>query len=571
MKKIVVTALLSGVFIIAPALCQEELVLTNWSPPPYWSPHASSGPQLPGTLAEPEDRHATRQALILPSSPLPFVAIAPCREYDSRSTTPLVENTPRTVTLTGAPCGIPAAAQAAAVNITVFNITGAGSNGVFKVSTVSPPTTAWINYPKTETQRANAGVVALTAAGAIVVQVNQGSGFVDFVVDVAGYYAPQGIVNSLNTLIGDVTLAAGTDLTLTPAAQSLTFAANSATANTFNTLVRRDSSGGFSAGTITANLTGNVAGNVTGSATSFTGPLVGDVTGTQGATVVSNIAGSIGVNGVTIPGAAVDLVGGIKVEPSATAEASKFTLTGRNVAGITVPYFVPSGTDPSLPIALDLMVKGSPANSVHGVVWIDLVSSNVSQVEANNYEALTLGKAAAGRIKICASASGTGTVRDIVMQEYGGKIAIGTFNTTPAELLDVQGNVRLTSANNAAATRGQESELLTIAAAATTDTMMDLPANSVIKAVVGRVTTAIPTATSFTVGDPTTAARFAAGVSTAAGTTFVGLTHVDQTGAAGPKQIGTAKLRVTPNLTPGAATGVVRITVFYEAFIAPTN
>lgn len=87
----------------------------------------------------------------------------------------------------------PASAQAAAVNITVFAITGAGSNGVFKVGTVSPPTTAWINYPPSETQRANAGVVALTGAGAIVVQVNQGAGSVDFVVDVNGYYAqPQG-------------------------------------------------------------------------------------------------------------------------------------------------------------------------------------------------------------------------------------------------------------------------------------------------------------------------------------------------------------------------------------------
>ena len=40
----------------------------------------------------------------------------------------------------------------------------------------------------------------------------------------------------------------------------------SSTANTANTLVLRDSSGNFSAGTITANLTGNVTGNLTGNA-----------------------------------------------------------------------------------------------------------------------------------------------------------------------------------------------------------------------------------------------------------------------------------------------------------------
>jgi hypothetical protein len=79
-------------------------------------------------------------------------------------------------------------------------------------------------------------------------------------------WAAQAPVTSLNGLRGDLTLAAGTDLTLTPSGQTLTLAANSASANTFNTLVRRDGSGNFSAGTITASLTGNVTGNVTGAA-----------------------------------------------------------------------------------------------------------------------------------------------------------------------------------------------------------------------------------------------------------------------------------------------------------------
>ena len=76
-------------------------------------------------------------------------------------------------------------------------------------------------------------------------------------------------------------------------------AANAATElNTPSKIVKRDISGNFSAGTITANLTGNVTGNLTGnastatSATSFTGPLVGDVTGTQGATVVASVGGA---------------------------------------------------------------------------------------------------------------------------------------------------------------------------------------------------------------------------------------------------------------------------------------
>ncbi len=123
------------------------------------------------------------------AEPLPFIPVTPCRQYDSRNTAPLANGTPLTVGLSGAPCGIPAAAGAVSVNITVFSISGAGGNGVFKVGISSPPTTAWINYPPSETQRANAGVVATDGSGNIVVEVNQGGGSVNFTVDVNGYYA----------------------------------------------------------------------------------------------------------------------------------------------------------------------------------------------------------------------------------------------------------------------------------------------------------------------------------------------------------------------------------------------
>ncbi len=70
--------------------------------------------------------------------------------------------------------------------------------------------------------------------------------------------------------------------------------------NTASTIVERDGSNNFAAGTITAsligNVTGNVTGNVSGSAASFTGSLVGDVTGTQGATVVSTVGGQTAAN-----------------------------------------------------------------------------------------------------------------------------------------------------------------------------------------------------------------------------------------------------------------------------------
>ncbi|HWF43929.1 MAG TPA: hypothetical protein VG537_04740, partial [Candidatus Kapabacteria bacterium] len=66
-------------------------------------------------------------------------------------------------------------------------------------------------------------------------------------------------------------------------------AANAATnTNTASTIVKRDASGNFSAGTITGNLNGN--------ATNFTGSLSGDVTGTQAATAVASVGGSTAAN-----------------------------------------------------------------------------------------------------------------------------------------------------------------------------------------------------------------------------------------------------------------------------------
>lgn len=67
-----------------------------------------------------------------------------------------------------------------------------------------------------------------------------------------------------------------------------TILANNATnANVSNAIVRRDASGNFQAGTITANLLGNAS-----SALDFTGSLSGDVTGTQSSTVVSALRGT---------------------------------------------------------------------------------------------------------------------------------------------------------------------------------------------------------------------------------------------------------------------------------------
>jgi hypothetical protein len=123
--------------------------------------------------------------------------------------------------------------------------------------------------------------------------------------------------------------------------------------------------------------------------------------------------------------------------------------------------------------------------------------------------------------------------------------------------------------------QGQSTEELTLSiAAATTDTTANLlPANSIIEAVVARVTDGITTAANWSIGDPTTAARFlAATTDLGTGVQKVGIAHWNPAGAApanGPQQAADAKVRITCNATPGA--GKVRITVFWRKFIAPTS
>lgn len=108
-------------------------------------------------------------------------------------------------------------------------------------------------------------------------------------------------------------------------------------------------------------------------------------------------------------------------------------------------------------------------------------------------------------------------------------------------------------------------ELTTVAAAAFTDTTIQFPANSVPLGVSVRVTTVIPTAATFDVGDPTTPTLYNAALSTAATTT----------GKNGPsahtRYTAATSVRLTPNLVPGANTGRVRVTLHYIDFTAPTS
>ena len=73
---------------------------------------------------------------------------------------------------------------------------------------------------------------------------------------------------------------------------TFTVTSNATDANTASTIVFRDASGNFSAGTVTADLTGDVTGDVTGNVTgNVTGDVTGDVTGNLTGNVTGNLTG----------------------------------------------------------------------------------------------------------------------------------------------------------------------------------------------------------------------------------------------------------------------------------------
>lgn len=92
---------------------------------------------------------------------------------------------------------------------------------------------------------------------------------------------------------------------------------------------------------------------------------------------------------------------------------------------------------------------------------------------------------------------------------------------------------------------------------------MQIPAGAVVLGVSCRVTVIIPTAATFSVGISGATTRYGTGILVAAGTT--------NTGAAAPALHAAAEgIVITPNATPDANTGRLRICIHYYIPTAPT-
>ncbi len=203
---------------------------------------------------------------------------------------------------------------------------------------------------------------------------------------------------------------------------------NSATtansANLANAIVTRDASGNFSAGTITATLSGNAStatsATTANSATSFTGSLVGDVTGTQGATVVS-------------------FVGGQSASNVASATSLANTSTSANVASALVRRSASGGfsagaisvTDEVISSSLTitpLSTAGIIHNNASGLLSSSLIvnadiSASAAIVDTKLATISTAGKVA----NSATTATGLNTANAIVARDASGNFSAGTI------------------------------------------------------------------------------------------------------------------------------------------------
>ena len=216
-------------FLAAARLQAQADPIPNWSAPPHWMPQAvpaAFAKESPAASLAPE---AIDVIEAVPTAPLAFTGINPCRVADTRGNgfsgqygPPKITPAGRTITIANV-CGIPTAAQAVSFNFSAVNVPGAGflvaypAGGAF-------PASATMTYNENTPTLSNAAVVPLGTAGAITVVAGVVS--IDLVIDVTGYYAPQTVVNTVNGLSGSVTLAAGTNVSITPSGNTLTIASS---------------------------------------------------------------------------------------------------------------------------------------------------------------------------------------------------------------------------------------------------------------------------------------------------------------------------------------------------------
>lgn len=325
MKSLQRLSIIAATFVFSVSLARGQEIpdlsvpagkIADWPAAPHWGP-----PAQPVSL----QRESGRSVEALPTSPVPFVGITPCRIADTRQAgfppgfgvPKLVAGVPRNFTLPGR-CGISSVAVAVSLNITVTNTQGSGFILIFPQGDPQPDVST-LNYAAGQTV-ANAAVVPLSPAGGITVIA--GVSGTDLILDTNGYYAEAGVganntflgTNAGNfTMVGDLNTGIGRGALSTNTAGNFNTAtgAFALTLNTIGDDNTADGEGALNQNTSGFGNTGTgslvLANNMTGSFNTAAGRLAlfanetGDANTALGATALANTTGSnnigIGLDG----------------------------------------------------------------------------------------------------------------------------------------------------------------------------------------------------------------------------------------------------------------------------------
>src|SRR5712692_3067349 len=310
----------------------EATTIDNWPAPLLWSPaHTQMAAEEGKTPAS-----LRRQGLLaLPTSPLPLIAIAPCRIADTRGNgftgaygpPSLSGGPPSNFRLTGQ-CGITGTAQAVSLNVTVTNTQGPGFILIYPQGGAQPVVST-LNYVAGQTV-ANAAVVALGTGGGITVVA--GVSGTDLILDTNGYYDNSGVITSVT---------AGTGLTGggTSGNVALGIAAGGVGSNELAT--GAVTSGKLAANSVTAGAVapGQLVKNVNGLTDSVTIAAGSNVTITPSAQTLTIASTGTGVpSGVFVLGNPADttLIGAGFTE---VAPSSQDLWTSTSISGPTARYY----------------------------------------------------------------------------------------------------------------------------------------------------------------------------------------------------------------------------------------
>lgn len=185
----------------------NNLPLKNWPAPAYWHP-----PQLPESQEVAEARQASLSPQVtLPTQPLAFVAMTPCRVIDTRAgagfpspfgAPSLMALTPRSFPLqSSTACQIPPTALAYSLNVTVTPIPTPGVNPpgylgfltVYPTGAALPNSSTLNNYLGTVVS--NASIVPAGDNGSITAYAHDAT---DMIVDINGYYVQNSLISNQN-------------------------------------------------------------------------------------------------------------------------------------------------------------------------------------------------------------------------------------------------------------------------------------------------------------------------------------------------------------------------------------